>query len=256
MKTPNIKPLKKITLVNIKRASSMALTALTTLTTLAVFSGIATAVHAQPTGYDQLSFSTQVSDEITNDEVQASLYKKAQATTAKDLATQLNAAINQAMLTAKRYPSITVSTGQQNTYPRYDDNHQIIGWTGEAYVQIKSGDMNAVSQLIAQLQDNLLMGDIHFTVSKQRQNQIETQLKERASKAFQEQANHLARTWGASGYRLISVTLTSNTHQAPVPIESMYSLANAQLTAVPTQEFESGNSVISVIADGKIELVR
>lgn len=253
MKTPNIKPLKKITLVNIKRASSMALT---TLTTLAVFSGITTAVHAQPTGYDQLSFSTQVSDEIANDEVQASLYKKAQAKTAKDLATQLNTAINQAMLTAKRYPSITVSTGQQNTYPRYDDNHKIIGWTGEAYVQIKSSDMNAVSQLIAQLQDNLLMGDIHFTVSKQRQNQIETGLKERASKAFQEQASRLARTWGANGHRLISVTLTSNTHQPPIPIGSMYSLADAQLTAVPTQEFESGNSVISVIADGKIELVR
>lgn len=46
--------------------------------------------HAEPTGYDQLTFQTEVKEEIQNDEVRASLYKKAQTTDAKTLATMLN----------------------------------------------------------------------------------------------------------------------------------------------------------------------
>jgi predicted secreted protein len=85
--------------------------------------------HAEPTGYDQLSFQTEVKEEVANDEVRASLYKKLQATDAKTLATRLNTSVNSAMTIAKRYPSVTVSTGQQRTYPRYDKNDKIIGWT-------------------------------------------------------------------------------------------------------------------------------
>lgn len=218
--------------------------------------GISLASHAEPTGYDQLSFSTEVSHEVSNDEVQASLYKKAQAKTAKDLAVQLNTVINQAMTTAKRYPSVTVSTGQQNTYPRYDKNDKIIGWTGQAYIQVKSTDMDAASQLIAELQDSLVMGSINFGVSNQRQTEIETQLKAHASKAFQEQANSLAHTWGASGYRLVDVSFTTNGHYQPMAMGRMYAVAEAQATPAPAQNFESGNSSISVTANGKIELVR
>lgn len=61
--------------------------------------------HAEPTGYDQLTFQTEVKEEIQNDEVRASLYKKAQATDSKTLATTLNTSINNAMKIAKRYPN-------------------------------------------------------------------------------------------------------------------------------------------------------
>ncbi|MGB2139030.1 MAG: hypothetical protein ACPHVZ_01585, partial [Psychrobacter sp.] len=67
--------------------------------------------HAEPSGYDQLTFETQVKEDIANDEVRASLYKKAQASDAKALATTLNTSINRALAIAKRYPSVTVSTG-------------------------------------------------------------------------------------------------------------------------------------------------
>ena len=60
--------------------------------------------HAEPSGYDQLTFETQVKEDIANDEVRASLYKKAQASDAKALATTLNTSINRALAIAKRYP--------------------------------------------------------------------------------------------------------------------------------------------------------
>ncbi|MGP4965086.1 hypothetical protein [Psychrobacter celer] len=64
----------------------------TLLNKLAIASGTAClmtammgSAHAEPTGYDQLSFQTEVKEEVQNDEVRASMYKKAQASTSKAL---------------------------------------------------------------------------------------------------------------------------------------------------------------------------
>lgn len=73
---------------------------------------------------------------------------KAQATDSKTLATTLNTTINNAMKIAKRYPSVTVSTGQQTTYPRYDKNDKIIGWTGQANIDLKAQTLQRRASLL------------------------------------------------------------------------------------------------------------
>lgn len=232
------------------------------MTVAAVLTGLvatvataSTAAHAEPTGYDQLSFSTEIKQEIDNDEVRASLYKKAQASDAKALATELNTSINQAMSIAKRYPSVTVSTGRQNTYPRYDKNDKIIGWTGQANIDIKSTDFTAASQLIADLQSMLVMDNLSFGISETRKDELEKQLMSRASKAFQQQAQTLSRDWGAKGYRVISVNLNTGSNYYPRPMGRMMAMQESA-SSVPEQSFEGGNSTLSVTADGTIELVR
>ena len=70
--------------------------------TAALLTAMIGSAHAEPTGYDQLTFQTEVKEEIQNDEVRATMYKKAQASDAKTLATTLNTSINNAM--KKRSP--------------------------------------------------------------------------------------------------------------------------------------------------------
>lgn len=212
--------------------------------------------HAEPTGYDQLSFQTEVKEEVQNDEVRASMYKKAQASTSKALATTLNTSINNAMTIAKRYPSVTVSTGQQRTYPRYDKNDKIIGWTGQASIDLKSTDFAATSQLIADLQETLVMDNLNFGVSDSKKDTLEQKLMTEASRAFQQQAKNLTRAWNARGYRVVTVNLnTGNNYPRPM-YGSMNMKAEAADASVPSQSFESGNSTISVTANGTIELTK
>ncbi|WP_058368873.1 SIMPL domain-containing protein [Psychrobacter sp. ENNN9_III] len=212
--------------------------------------------HAEPTGYDQLTFQTEVKEEIQNDEVRASMYKKAQATNAKTLATTLNTSINNAMKIAKRYPSVTVSTGQQRTYPRYDKNDKIIGWTGQASIDLKSTDFTATSQLIADLQETLVMENLNFGVSDAKKDALEQKLMTDASRAFQNQAKNLTRAWDARGYRVVNVNLnTGNNYPRPM-YSGMRMRAEAADASVPSQNFESGNSTISVTANGTIELTK
>ncbi|WP_367103332.1 SIMPL domain-containing protein [uncultured Psychrobacter sp.] len=221
-----------------------------------LLAAMTTSVYAEPTGYNQISFQTEVKEEIANDEINASMYKKAQAADAKSLARTLNTSINNALRIAKRYPSVTISTGQQNTYPRYDKNDKIIGWTGQVNIDLKSTDFAATSQLIADLQETLVMNNLNFGVSEAKKDALERKLMTDASRAFQQQAKNLTRAWDASGYRVINVSLnTGNNYPRP-----MYSMASARSemadAPVPSQNFESGNSTISVTANGTIELAK
>lgn len=217
----------------------------------------AMSAQAATTGYDQISFQSEVKEEVANDEVRASLYKKAQATDAKTLAKQLNTAVNNAMAIAKRYPTVTVSTGQQSTYPRYDKNDKIIGWTGQANIDLKSTDFAATSQLIADLQSTMVMDNLNFGVSDSKKNTIEQRLMTEVSRAFQNQAKNLTRAWDARSYRVVNVNLNTNNNNYPRP---MYNMVAAKVemadASVPSQSFESGNSTISVTANGTIELTK
>lgn len=228
-----------------------ALTTGTALLLTAMMSG----AHAETTGYDQLTFQTEVKEEVQNDEVRASLYKKAQATDSKTLATNLNTTINNAMRIAKRYPSVTVSTGQQTTYPRYDKNDKIIGWTGQANIDLKSTDFAATSQLIADLQETLVMDNLTFGVSDTKKNALEQKLMTEASRAFQQQAKNLARAWDARNYRVVSVNLNTGSNY-PRPMYGAMNMKAEAADSVPSQSFESGNSTISVTANGTIELTK
>lgn len=226
------------------------------MSTASLLSAAAISAQAAPTGYDQVTFQSEVKEEVANDEVRASLYKKAQAPDAKSLATQLNTAVNSALNIAKRYPSVTVSTGQQSTYPRYDKNDKIIGWTGQANIDIKSTDFTATSQLIADLQSIMVMDGLNFGVSNAKKATIEQRLMTEASRAFQNQAKNLTRAWDARGYRVVNVNLNTNNNNYPRPMYSMVAKAEAADASVPSQNFESGNSTISVTANGTIELTK
>ncbi|WP_350557745.1 SIMPL domain-containing protein [Psychrobacter sp. CAL346-MNA-CIBAN-0220] len=224
--------------------------------TVCLFTAMMGSAHAEPTGYDQLSFQTEVKAEVANDEVRASMYKKTQATDAKTLATRLNTSINNALIIAKRYPSVTVSTGQQRTYPRYDKNDKIIGWTGQANIDLKSTDFTATSQLIADLQETLVMDNLNFGVSDVKKDALEQKLMTDASRAFQKQAKNLTQAWDARGYRIVTVNLNTGSNYPRPMYSAMNMKAEAADASVPSQSFESGDSTISVTANGTIELTK
>ena len=224
--------------------------------TAALLTAMMGSAQAAPTGYDQLTFQAEVKEEIQNDEVTASLYKKAQATDAKALATTLNTSINNALKIAKRYPTVTVSTGQQRTYPRYDKNNKIIGWTGQANIDLKSTDFAATSQLIADLQETLVMENLNFGVSDAKKDALEQKLMTDASRAFQQQAKNLTRAWDARSYRVVTVNLNTGSNYPRPMYSAMNMKAESVSDSVPSQSFESGKSTILVTANGTIELTK
>lgn len=235
------------------KSLSKTLSQASMLTLLGGATLFAQTANAEPTGYNQISFNVEANQEVENDQVTATLYKQAQATTPKRLATELNAAMNQALSIAKRYPTVTASTGQQHTYPKYNDNGKIVGWTGKVSIDLKSNDFAKTSELVAKLQENLVVQNIQFGVSESKQKQLEQELIKKASLQFKQQAQSLTETWDMSGYQIVNVSINTNGGYQPRPMMMMREAAAKG--SVPVQEFEGGNTRLGVTASGTIELI-
>lgn len=100
------------------------------------------------------------------------------------------------------------------------------------------------------------MENLNFGVSDAKKDALEQKLMTEASRAFQQQAKNMTRAWDARGYRVVNVNLnTGNNYPQPI-YRTMNMKAEAADASVPSQSFESGNSTISVTANGTIELTK
>lgn len=221
----------------------------------AAFLGLMGQAHADSPQYRIVNLQADVVRQVANDEMQASLYAEFNEKDAATLATKLNSTINQASTQAKKYPQIKFSTGNQNTYPIYNDKNQLTSWRGRAEINLNSQDFKATSELIAKLQENLKLQDIRFTVSKEQRQKVEDELFVEASKAFQKRANLLLSPWNASSYELVNLQLnTQNSYRPPMMMAMASDAVMSKSSRVESQNYEAGDSEITVIASGSVQL--
>ena len=126
-------------------------------------------------------------------------------------------------------------------------------WRGRAEIRIESKDFKAASQLISELQQNFQTQSINFNVSDSQRKKVESELMVEASKNFQQRANSLAQAWNKPSYQLINLNLNTNSYSnRAVPRMAMLKASSAD--AMPEQEMASGESQITVNANGSIQL--
>lgn len=205
--------------------------------------------------YGLINFSASASKKVDNDQVNANMSKTVQNKNSGEVVTQINETLNRAVAIAKKYPQIKVSTGNQNTYPQYDKNQKIIGWTGTANLNLKSTDTVAMSKLVAELQSFMIDG-LDFSVSDELRKKVEQELMVEASKNFQNQAKALLPAWNARDYQLVSLDFNQGYNIMPMtPGYTMATAAKAQMD-VTEQNYQAGESTITVTANGIVQLVK
>lgn len=210
--------------------------------------------HAEQS-YNHISFHTEVSQKVANDEMHVTLTKTSQANDAKTLANILNQTINQALAIAKKYPDVTVSTGHQSTYPRYNNHGKIIGFTGSASLNIHSKHFDKASELMAELQTMMTVDNLAFVVSDSKKETVEKQLMFEVAKRFQDEAKSISHAFGAHSYKIVNINLNSSNNYQPMPFRAKMATADAS-GGVEAQGFESGDSKLTYRASGTIELIK
>lgn len=212
--------------------------------------------YGQAMQYGLLNFSANASKKVDNDQVNATLSKTVQNKNSAEVAVKITQTLNQAMIIAKKYPQVKVSTGNQNTYPQYDKNQKIIGWTGNANLYLKSTDTVAMSNLIAELQSFMNLDGLDFSVSDDLRKKIEQELMVQASKNFQAQAATLLPAWNARDYQLVSLDFNQGYTAMPMARGYYTTAVSAKEMSVPAQDYQAGESTITVNANGVIQLVK
>lgn len=222
------------------------------LLTLGLVSAFA-AASDQKVIEDQVSFEVAAQSEVQNDRAVATLSASAEDNNPANLAGQINDAMAWALKQVKALSGVASRSGAYRTYPVYDDR-RIVRWRGSQELRLESGDMERLAQLIGKLQERLQVQSMQFLISADKRQAVEAGLTQEALGAFRRRADLICKALGASGYRLMDISVTSGGQRPPVPV---YAEAVAVgRAAVATPAIEQGTGTVSVQVSGRIQLLR
>ncbi|WP_263142221.1 SIMPL domain-containing protein [Pseudomonas sp. RIT-PI-AD] len=205
--------------------------------------------------YNQIALNAKVSQDVAHDLMNVTLYSEDQDSDPAKLAARITTTLNAAIERARKAEGVKVSQGSRNSYPIYDDKGQrISGWRERAELRLESADFASLSQLTAELLQQMKMGGMNFEVSDPARKQTEDALIKDAVAAFKARAQLTTEALGGSGYRLVSLNLNSSGFEPPIRMRMMAMKAMGGADAAPSPEIEAGTSQVSVNADGIIEV--
>jgi predicted secreted protein len=201
----------------------------------------------------RVGFAVERSRDVANDWVTAVLSVTHEDPKAAEVAARINRDMTWAMGIAKAKTAVRTRSGGYSTYPVHDPKRgEVRQWRGTQEIVLESGDVDAVTALVGELQERLQLQSLGFSVSPERRRGIEQELVAEVLQAFQERAELVRKSFGAAGYRLVEVHVGTG-GGGPPPIRPMLRTMAADAEMMPPA-VEGGTSEISVSANGSIEL--
>lgn len=218
----------------------------------------ATAVLAQPPAeaprFNQVDLQAEVSREVQNDLMNASLYVEAGDPSAAKVADQLNRVSAEALKTTGEFKAVRARSGYTQTYPVYDRANKLTGWRGRTEIRLESKDVQAMAALIGRLQSSMQLGGVSFTVSPELRRQTENELITDAVAAFRSRADIATKAIGGRTYKIRRIGLnTGGFAPGPRPMAAARAMA-PQGAEVAPPTFEAGTSMVQVMANGTVEV--
>lgn len=217
---------------------------------LAWTSSLFAADAAKPVG-TLLNFSAEASQTVSNDLARATVFAEATGTQSGEVAQKVNAAIAQALSTAKRFAEVKARSGSTWTAPVYGKTgRNIESWQMRSELLLESQNLAALSELIGVLQGSLAVSQITLQVAPETRRKAEEQATRDALNAFQAKAQRIAGNF-KKYYKIVRMDIDAGS-QGPVYPMARAAMTKAEAAPLP---IEGGESVIGVTVSGEIELV-
>jgi predicted secreted protein len=198
-----------------------------------------------------VSLSVSASEEVDSDLLVIRMAATHEALQQAQAAGRVNEDMAWALAAARAVPAVKAQTLDYRTTPVYDER-SIRAWRTQQALRLESADRDALTRLLASLQERLAIESISYEVSPDVRAAVEDRLIEGALRRFGERAERITRALGHARYGLVNVNVgTSGYHPPPMPFEGR-ALAMKADFAEPS--IEAGQQTLSVNVDGTIEL--
>jgi predicted secreted protein len=204
-----------------------------------------------PSVYDRVSFSTNATSQVENDNVVAIMYYERQGNDLAALANDVNRKISAAVDRCKAVAGIAVRTLGYQTNRIYDKDEGAM-WRVRQSMRLQSETIDPMIGLLGELQAEVALEFLNYTVSESRRAQVEDQLTGEAIAAFQARAAAITRQLGRKDYRLVSMNISGG-GDAIVP-QTMRTEVMALSAAVAPPAVEPGTTLLRVDVGGIIEV--
>ena len=207
-----------------------------------------------PTLYDRYSLQVSAESEIENDLMTAHLTVEDEDRNSAELADRINQEMLWALLQIERYPSITSSTQNYSTYPKYEHN-RIVGWRSSQTLMLKGKDFDEIKAAIGVLQERLTVRSMRFKPTPETRQEAEDKLIADALAAFRKRSVLIQSSMQATDYRVIHMSVDTNGYSRPVyRAETMAMDARGAAKSVTQPAVDAGTSRIQIVVHGEIQL--
>lgn len=202
---------------------------------------------------NRIDFQTEVNQVLPNDLMRATMSIELSDKNPGQLARALTQAMNESLAKGRSFNTVKLASGNQQSWPIYNDKQRLESWRGRAELTLESKDFKAAGELLSQLQDKLQLQGLNFVVSEESRLAAEKKLTTEAIAAFREKADTVRQAWGAKGYSLVQMNLGSSGGGGGYPRPPMVMMMK-MADAAPAAEMAGGESRVSVSVSGSIEL--
>jgi len=218
-------------------------------------------VSAQPAGLVPapsrvVHLSASSFTEVPQDWLSMRLQTTSEAADAATVQNQLKVALESALRVAREAEQgddLQVRTGQFGLYPRYGTQGRIQGWRGTTELLLEGRDFERITRTAGRIQ-TLTMAQVGFSLSRQAQRRLESEVQAQAIERFRARAAEVTRAFGHQEFDLREVNISSADEGAPpmhAPAMAMEMRAATSDAPVPVQP---GKSTVSITVSGSIQM--
>jgi predicted secreted protein len=194
--------------------------------------------------------------EVAQDWLTISLNTTREGSDAATVQAQLKAALDSALSVARSVAQpqqLEVRTGQFSLYPRYGNNGKINGWQGTTELVLEGRDFTRISTTAGKIQ-SLTLGSVGFSLSREAQRQLESDVQAQAIEHFKVKAGEVAKGFGFQGYSLRDISISSADQEGGRPSpRAMAMQAKAAMADAPVA-VEAGKSTVNITVSGTVQL--
>jgi predicted secreted protein len=199
--------------------------------------------------YDRVTLSAQAVTEVENDTLVVVLAAQRQGTELAQLASEVNQLMTKALSRCKKVSGIEVQTLEYQTNPVYEKQH-LTAWRVSQSLQLKGHDVQSLSALIGDLQNELMLESMSYQISAEARSQAEQSLIAKAISAFSQRAQEITQRLGRKRYRLVNMQVDTGGVTPQPRLRQVYAMSTQAAPAI-----EAGKQTLSVTVNGVIELL-
>lgn len=207
---------------------------------------------SEPSTYNRVSFEVMEQKEVTNNEITVTMSIERDNQDASMLADEINQLLKTANATIRKFPTVTSSTSDYSIRPVYNKDNRLDHWRGASSITLNSKNNKDIISLVQILQETMTIKSTRYSVSADMREEIQTSMIEAALKKFNARAGLVSKSMGFKKFRLVSINI-SNSGNTPRPVYAMAS-SRAMSESIAAPSFESGETTLSVVVSGTIEM--
>lgn len=215
---------------------------------------LANSATAEDTPYNRVSFTVSAEKSVENDVLTAILYASQTGQDTTALADTVNNAISWGMAIARQEEETVDSrTLGYTTNPIYK-NGRIDGWQVRQSIELKSKDSKLLSHLLGQLQSQLRIQSISYSISNEVRNATEALLISDALATFKNRATQIQSNMQRAEYRVVRLNIQTVSNHPQPGFRMARSEAMMADSAPAPPSLDGGKQKVQVAVDATIEL--